>query len=168
MRCALRTAVGAPRTLLTRRLGGNKAAQQPDAGTAIIEFCFLAVLLLIPLAYVVLTVFRLQSAAYGVSSAAREAGRIFVTSDPDTAGARALSAAEVAMTDHGQVLARESVRITCSEPGDCLRPEGTVRVAVQHRVALPLVPDFFDAVVPTSVTVSAEHLEYVDRVRAVQ
>ena len=47
-----------------------------DGGNAIIEFVYLAVLLMVPLVYVLLTVFRVQGAAYAVSSAAREAGRV--------------------------------------------------------------------------------------------
>jgi Flp pilus assembly protein TadG len=137
-----------------------------DRGTAIIEFCFLAVLLLVPLTYVILTVFRLQSAAYAVSSASREAGRIFVTSESGSAEGRARAAADLAMADHGYQLAANALDVRCAGRTECLEPGTFVRVRVSHRVPLPLVPAFFDAVVPTSVRVSSEHLEYVDRFRA--
>ena len=57
-----------------------------DAGSAIVEFCYLAVLLMIPLAYGMLAVFRLQAASYAVAAASREAGRAFVAA-PDDASA---------------------------------------------------------------------------------
>jgi Flp pilus assembly protein TadG len=65
-----------------------------DRGNAIVEFVFLAVLLMVPLVYVLLTVFKVQAAAYAVSSAAREAGRVYATStDLESADDRAFAAA---------------------------------------------------------------------------
>ena len=52
-----------------------------DDGNAIVEFVYLAVLLMVPLVYVLLTVFQVQRAAFAASSAAREAGRVFVTTE---------------------------------------------------------------------------------------
>jgi Flp pilus assembly protein TadG len=61
-----------------------------DSGNAIVEFVYLAVLLMVPLVYLLLTIFRVQGAAYALSSATREAGRVYVLSDDsDVAGARA-------------------------------------------------------------------------------
>jgi Flp pilus assembly protein TadG len=141
-------------------------ARGDDTGTAIIEFCFLGVLLMVPLVYVVLTVFRLQAASYAVSSAAREAGRVYVTSDATGAPGRAVQAAEIALRDHGLTMASGDVRMSCSDPGHCREAETTVHVRVQHRVPLPLVPEIFGRIVPTSISVSADHVEYVDRFRA--
>jgi hypothetical protein len=141
-------------------------AEAPDSGSAIIEFCFLAVLLMVPLTYVVLTTFTLQGAAYGVSSAAREAGRIYVSSDPGVAHARAERAAAVALADHGLAMRPSNLRVRCS--AGCHEPGSAVRVTVAHRVRLPLVPAFLDPVVPTTVRVSSDHLEYVDRYRALR
>jgi hypothetical protein len=145
---------------------GRAPGQEAERGSAIIEFSFLAVLLLVPLTYVILTVFQLQGGAYAVSSAAREAGRIYVTSDAGVARERAVAAARVAMRDHGFTLAARNVDIRCSDPDACHAPRGTVHVTVEHRVSLPLIPEFFDGVVPTSVRVSADHVEYVDRFTA--
>lgn len=137
-----------------------------DGGNAIVEFVYLAVLLMVPLVYVLLTVFRVQGAAYAVSSASREAGRVFVTSgDVDAAGARAYTAASIVMRDSGLDLARRDLRITCSER-DCLRPGGQVDVVIEYDVALPLLPEVFGRV-PATVHVSGRHLEVVDRFAAV-
>ena len=55
-------------------------AGDAESGNAIVEFVYLAVLLMVPLVYVLITVFRVQAASYAVSSAAREAGRVYATS----------------------------------------------------------------------------------------
>ena len=52
-----------------------EAHHNADSGRAIIEVIFLAVLLLIPIVYILISVFRLQSATFAVSQAARDAGR---------------------------------------------------------------------------------------------
>ena len=65
-----------------------------EAGTAIVEFVLLAVLLMVPMVYIVLVAFRLQSTAYALAAATREAGRAFVTApDTELAQERAVAAA---------------------------------------------------------------------------
>ncbi len=98
-----------------------RAAARDDDGNAIIEFVYLAILLMVPLVYVLLTVFRVQGAAYAVSSAAREAGRVYATSEsPDDAYERAFAAASIVMADSGlelsPVAAADRLR-GCLEPG---------------------------------------------------
>jgi hypothetical protein len=137
-----------------------------DAGNAIVEFVYLAVLLMVPLVYVLLTVFRVQSAAFAVSSAAREAGRVYATSDSrDDAGPRAFAAAGIVMADSGLSLSPADLRITCSS-SRCLQPGSRVEVAMTYQVTLPLVPHFLSARTPTSIRVTSHHLEVVDRYRA--
>ena len=138
-----------------------------DAGNAIVEFVFLAVLLMVPLVYVLITVFRVQAGAYAASSAARESGRVFVTaSSVDVAAERAYAAGRIVMRDSGLTLDDDDLRITCSSD-PCLAPGSTVTVVVTHRVELPLVPRVLGRA-PGSVRVSSEHVEVVDRYRAVR
>lgn len=47
----------------------------PDEGRALLEVIFLAVLLLIPVVYILISVLRLQAATFAVTQAARDAGR---------------------------------------------------------------------------------------------
>ena len=138
-----------------------------DDGNAIVEFVYLAVLLMVPLVYVLLTVFRVQAAAFAVSSAAREAGRVYATSDsvPD-AGPRAFAAARIVMADSDLQLSPDDLRITCSTT-TCLRPGSRVEVAMTYQVALPLVPRFLYGRAPTTIRVTSHHLEVVDRYRTV-
>ena len=137
-----------------------------DSGSAIIEFVYLAVLLMVPLVYLLLTVFRVQAAAYSVSGAAREAGRVFVSSDPsDDPGARAFAASSLALSDSGLTLRPDQLDISCSvDP--CLTPGATVEVTIDYTVALPFMPRFLGERGPASVRVTSRHLEVVDRFRA--
>lgn len=127
-----------------------------EAGTAIIEFVWLAILLLVPLLYVVLAVFDTQRTSYATSTAARSAGRAFVTS-PDEAGAyaRARAAARLAFEDQGIANAPMRLVIRCRpHPANCLSPGSVVAVEVRSSVALPLMPDALGGNAPR-ITVAA-------------
>ncbi len=67
-----------------------RSRRRRDGGAATVEFVWLTVLLLVPLVYVLLSVFEAQRAAFAVSSASQAAGRAFVRApDVVTAQARA-------------------------------------------------------------------------------
>ena len=136
-----------------------------DGGNAIIEFVYLAILLMIPLTYLLLTVFRLQGATYAVSSATREAGRVFVTSASGDADARAATAASIVMADSGLELDARQLSIRCSAR-PCLTPGANVEVTIGYDVALPFLPRFLDGALPASIHVEGRHLEVVDRFRS--
>ena len=141
-----------------RRLKGS------DDGSASLEFVVLGVLLLVPLAYLLITVFAVQSAAYGVSAASREAGRAYVqTPTGSEPGPRAFAAAMVALRDHGIELEPDQLSITCSAD-PCLTPGAVVSVRVDVTVVLPWVPELFGEV-PASVAVHGQHTAVVDRFR---
>jgi len=73
-----------------------------DDGSALIEFIGLSILLLVPLMYLLVTVFAIQRAAFGVTQAAREAGRAFATAPTAAVGMqRAQVAADLALEDQG-------------------------------------------------------------------
>ncbi len=110
-----------------------------DDGTAIVEFIFIGILLLIPILYATLMVMRVEAAAMASTHAVREAGRAFMMADTRTQGmqeARLASAA--AMSDQGFSLADDALRIICSSR--CLEPGTQVRVNLEWRVALPWLP----------------------------
>ena len=136
-----------------------------DGGNAIIEFVYLAILLMIPLTYLLLTVFRIQGATYAVSSATREAGRVFVTSASGDADARAATAASIVMADSGLELDARQLSIRCSAR-PCLTPGANVEVTIGYDVALPFLPRFLDGALPASIHVEGRHLEVVDRFRS--
>jgi hypothetical protein len=137
-----------------------------DDGNAIVEFVYLAILMMIPLAYLLITVFRVQGATYAVSSATREAGRVFVTSESGEADARATIAASIVMADSGLELDDRQLRIVCSAR-PCLTPGAHVDVVIGYDVALPFLSRFLDGALPASIHVQGRHLEVVDRFRSV-
>lgn len=130
------------------------------------EFVVLAVVLLIPLVYLVLTMARLQAGAYAVSMAAREAGRTFVTASTEaSAHERAMAAAEIAFADHGFGPETSGVSVDCSQV-PCLTPGGIVHTSARVVVPLPLVPGFVRGAIPLEVPMSATHVSTVDRFRS--
>lgn len=139
-----------------------------DDGNAIVEFVWLAVLLMVPLVYVLLTVFAVQRTSYGLAAATREAGRAFVTAPSGSdAGPRARAAADLVLRDNGVDASGDDLMVTCSAD-PCLTPGATVRVRIERSVPLPLVPSFLRGHLPDAVQVSGEHVEVVDRYRPVR
>src|SRR5207302_2756298 len=57
-----------------------------DDGSAVVEFVWLAVLLLVPLVYVVMAALSVQRAAFAETAAAREAARAYATAGSDAVG----------------------------------------------------------------------------------
>ena len=155
MRCRMRIPA---RVRAAPRLTGS------DAGSALIEFAFLGVVLFVPLVYLVLSVFAVQRAAYGATAAAREAGRAWATAADDAEGRqRAYAAAALALGDQGLALRPSELTVDCpSTP--CLSPGATLTVRVDTRVPLPLVPDLLGRDL-ASVAVSARHDAVVDAYR---
>lgn len=131
-----------------------------DAGNAMLEFVYLSILLMVPLVYLLTTVFQVQRAAFGVTEAARQAGRAYATAETADAGmVRARAAAEIALRDQGLTLAEPLVL----RASDGVAPGSQVRVVVRHRVVLPLVGGLFGGAVPPNIPVQASHLAVVDR-----
>lgn len=128
-----------------------------ETGTAIIEFVWLAILLLVPLLYIVLAVFEVQRSAYAASAAARSASRAYVgATGQASAYDRALVAARLAFTDQG-IDAPFELGIRCRpRPDRCLVPGSVVIAEIRTAAGLPLVPTAFGGQAP-SVAVSAQH-----------
>ena len=81
------TRVGAaPRGMRRRGTGVATTSRATTPGNAIIEFVFVAVMVMVPLVYLVVAVAVVQRNQLAVTQAARDAGRAFATSD--TAGRR--------------------------------------------------------------------------------
>ncbi len=136
-----------------------------DDGNALVEFTYLAVLLMVPLVYLLLTVFQVQSAAFAVTEAARQAGRAFATATTVEQGTRRADlAARLVLRDQGIDDATAPV-IACPDPTPCLTPGSRVTVTVRYRVRLLFLGAFFSADQAPAVPVSATHEQVVDRFR---
>ena len=112
-----------------------------ERGSALIEVTWLAILLLVPLVYLLISVFDVQRGAFGVSAASRAAGRAYALADTDAEGrSQARSAARVALADQG-FEGGFDLDITCTPlPRSCLSPGSVITVVVRTRVDLPLAP----------------------------
>lgn len=98
-----------------------------DDGNAIVEFVYLGVLLMVPLVYMMIAVFDTQRTSFGVTEAARQAGRTWIANGCDEA--RGERAARLALADQRAT----PLRITF---GACPAPGGSARVVVTSFVQL--------------------------------
>ena len=145
-------------------------SQRDERGTALVELTWLGVLLLVPMLWIVLTVFEVQRGAFGVSGAARAAGRAYALSPNDAVGrARAEHAARQALADQGLGDAPLQVRVSCTPyPANCLSGTSVITVRISSRVDLPLLPDVLGGGAPSfaldaSHTVPIGQYQEVDR-----
>ena len=133
-----------------------------DSGSALVEFCLLVVLLLVPLVYLVVALGRIEAGAFAVQRAAREVGRAFVTgADDDDGRSRGLAAAGLAFADLGFAADAQQVDVGCGH-ADCHAPDSRVRVRAVLDVRLPAVPRGLDRVIPLHVQLSATHVVTAD------
>ncbi|OLT54374.1 pilus assembly protein TadE [Cellulosimicrobium sp. CUA-896] len=152
------------------RLTGPACASSPEPGergNAVVEFLGVALVLLLPLLYLVLTVGRVQAATFAVEGAAREAARAFVTA-PSSAEARARAGAAVAIALEDQGFDEgpsDTLTVACST-SPCLEPGSDVAAHVRLDVPLPLVPAFVRDAVPLSVPVESRFVAEVDQYAA--
>jgi hypothetical protein len=95
-------------------------ANESDAGRALIEVVFLAVLILIPTVYILATVVRIQAATFAVAQGARDAGRVMDSAPSvDVGVARAEEIARLALTD--QRVSADGMNLRFVRPGtDCV------------------------------------------------
>jgi len=125
--------------------------KRDQRGSALVELTWLGILLLIPMLWIVVSVFQVQQGAFGVSSAARAAGRAYVLAPSDALGrARAVEAARQALADQGLSGAPLTVTVTCTPyPHNCHQGTSVVTVRVATRVDLPLLPAALGGGAPT-------------------
>lgn len=141
-----------------------RAVARDEAGNAVVELVWLGLLLLIPLVWIVMSVFDVQRGAYGVAGGARAAGRAFALAPDDATGRRrAEAAARQALADQGMADAPVQVRVSCTPyPADCHNGTSVVTVRVVSRVVLPMLPDVLGAGRPT-FRVEASHTVPIGR-----
>jgi hypothetical protein len=147
---------------------------QGERGAAVVELLVVFLTLLVPLVYAMVVMADVQRALLATSSAAREAGRVYVTG-PDR-----LAAERRAALAYREVLASYGLRAGGSGAGMRLRarcppeaasgcaggfgPGAEVLVEVTYRVPVARLP-FLGAVAGPGVTIGATHHTRVDRYR---
>ena len=152
------------RVRLRDRLGDG------ERGSAIVEFVFIALVVFVPLVYLVAGFSAVQRGVFAATEAAREAGRALGTApDPVTGQARARAAVAIAVADQSVqasdvVLGYAPVGAGCDGPAayrPALTPGEEFTVCVTVTVRIPLLPQFIDANTATGEFV-VERDRYVD------
>lgn len=142
----------------SRPVSGDAAAEPSDSGTAVIEFIFASIVLLIPVVYLMLTISALQAASYATTSAAVSASRI-AARDASPSKDRAQAIARMHFSDFG--LGDVPVAIAYSCAGPCGQTGSSVTAHVETRVALPGFPLLFGQKHTPRITLHAAHTDVV-------
>jgi Flp pilus assembly protein TadG len=142
-----------------------------DDGNAIIEFIFVAIVVMLPLVYLIVSVAVVQRSRLAVAQAAREAGRAFATSDSAAlARARVKAAVRIALADQGLP---DDVRIryvaaNTSCDGAPLAPRlaagAQFAVCITRHVDVPGVPSLLQG---HGITTVGRYVVHIDDYRAV-
>ncbi len=142
-----------------------------ERGSALVEFVFVALVVFVPLVYLVVGFSAVQRGVFAATAAAREAGRALATApDAVTGLARAERAAQLAVAD--QSVDATDVRLSyvpadvaCDVAGGgwtpTLAPGEEFSVCATVTVRVPLLPEFVDANTATGRFV-VETERYVD------
>lgn len=121
-------------------IAGSGKSTQGERGSAVVEFTFLALLLMVPLVYFIITVGQIQGGAFAVVGAADQAAKVYVA-QPDAESGRtaAEQAVMLALADYGHPADKARMDASC-QPSDCLAPGSAVTITVHLTVPLPFVP----------------------------
>jgi Flp pilus assembly protein TadG len=152
------------------RLRARLRDDDGERGSALVEFVFIALVVFVPLVYLVAGFSAVQRGVFASTEAARDAGRALGTApDADTGQVRAVRAAQLAVED--QSVAATDVRVAYAPPGagcsaagsytPTLTPGEVFTVCVTVTVRIPMLPDFIDANTATG-TFTVERDRYAD------
>jgi Flp pilus assembly protein TadG len=118
--------------------------RRDERGNALVELTWLAVLMLVPLVWIVISVFEVQRGAFATAGAARAAARAFALAPDDVEGRLvARQTARRVMVDQGVEAADPDVEVSCVPTGDCHSGGTVITVHVSSTVELPLLPALF-------------------------
>lgn len=128
---------------MTRRRGRDQR------GNAIVELVWLGILLLLPLLWIVLSVFEVQRGAFAVTTAARSAARAYALAETDAAGQeQARAAIRQALADQGGDDQSFTFDVSCGG-GDCHEAGSVITVQVRSGVDLPMLPEVLGSGAPS-------------------
>ncbi|MDQ2957305.1 MAG: pilus assembly protein [Actinomycetota bacterium] len=145
-----------------------------DGGNAIIEFVFVAILVLVPLIYLIVAVAVVQRARLATTNAARDVGRAIATANSlDQADGRAQAALRIAIANQG--LQPSQVQLRYVAPGaDCqngpavtpaLTAGAQFQVCVIRHQQLPAVPSIVSG---RGIVAVGRYLVHIDDFRTIR
>ena len=130
--------------------------RRDESGSALVEVIWLGILLLMPMVWIVLSVFEVQRGAFGVTAAARAAGRAFALAPDDVSGSsRRRQLPRWRWPTRASATPRGGSTSRADDLADCHVGGAVITVRVETHVALPFVPDFLGG--QTAFALDAEH-----------
>lgn len=136
------------------RFGGRRG----ERGSALVEFCWVGLILFIPITWVVISVFEVQRGAFAVNGAARAAARAYALAPDDATGAaRARAVVDQTLADQGGQGQVGTLHVSCEPfPHDCHAGTSLITVRIESGVTLPFLPSILDDG-QRSFTLAAKH-----------
>ncbi len=144
--------------------------RRDDRGSALVEFSWLAVILLVPLIWITVSVFEVQQGAFATTAAARAAGRAYALAPDDRTGQeQARAVVRQVLADQGTPGQQASVEVSCEAPGgNCHVGTAVITVRVLSGVDLPFFPAILEEDGAPSFSLVASHTvpigQYVESV----
>lgn len=117
-----------------------------ERGSALVEFCWVGLILFIPITWIVISVFEVQQGAFAVNGAARAAARAYALAPDDATGAaRAQAVVDQTLADQGGKGQTGTVHVSCEPfPHDCHAGTSLITVRIESGVTLPFLPAMLD------------------------
>jgi Flp pilus assembly protein TadG len=126
---------------MTRRRRRQRVGRN-EQGSALVEFCWVGLILFIPITWIVLSVFEVQRGAFAVNGAARAAARAYALAPDDATGAvRAQAVVDQTLADQGGKGQAGQVHVSCEPfPHDCHSGTSLITVRIESGVTIPFLP----------------------------
>jgi hypothetical protein len=124
------------------RLRHRRTVGRGQRGSALVEFCWVGLILFIPITWIVLSVFEVQRGAFAVNGAARAAARAYALAPDDATGAaRAQAVVDQTLADQGGKGQAGKVHVSCHPfPHDCHAGTSLITVRIESGVTIPFLP----------------------------
>ena len=126
--------------------GPRRRVGRGERGSALVEFCWVGLLLFIPITWVVITVFEVQQGAFALNGAARAAARAYALAPDDATGAeRAQAVVDQALADQGGEGQVGTVHVSCVPFEDnCHAGTSLITIRIDSGVTLRFLPAVMD------------------------
>lgn len=143
----------------------DPAGDDPERGSAALEFIVVGLLMLVPLIYLVVTLGLVQGQSFGAEAGARHIARAVATAaDEADAEERADLVLDSVVREYGLDPEMVEVTLKCRPAGGtCPAAGATLVVSLRTTVALPLVPPVLGLDRLASVPVEASAAQKISR-----
>lgn len=141
------------------------SVDDPERGSAALEFILAGILLLVPIVYLIVALGLVQQQALGIEAGARHIARAVSTSGgADEARRRADVVIAAVAAEYGLDPDSTDMALSCVPEGaECPTAGATVVVTLRATVALPLVPAVLGFERVASVPIEASAVQRISR-----